>query len=111
MGQSKRALAVLAGFITLGLLIGARYEHTPVAGGPAVTGFAATISAPDSTVTLGTQIFITGALVAGWDTVRFDYYRNDTLQTTKRVTTLSNKVTAPAPAYGVTATYKGCAQV
>lgn len=83
----------------------------------AVMGFApdydgvGTAIAPDSTVALGTQIFVTGALVPG-DVVRYEYYMDNVLKITHRTVVLTDKVPdMVAPAYGKTVVYKGCAQV
>lgn len=75
-----------------------------------VLSFAASLTgAPDSTVTLGTQVFVQGLVPS--DTVRYEYYAAGVLKFTKRSPQLTNKVTVAAPAYGATTEYKGCAQV
>lgn len=76
-----------------------------------ILSFAASLSgAPDSTVTLGTQLYATG-LTTG-DTVRYDYYAGTVLKLTKRSVVTDNKGgILAAPAYGATVLYKGCAQI
>jgi hypothetical protein len=93
-----------ASFVLMPLLMAVAYTQIP-------TGIGSTVSAPDSTVTVGTQLYIQGALLAGFDSVRFDFYSNDSVKVTKRTPLLAFRTTLPAPAYGKSATYKGCAQV
>lgn len=64
---------------------------------------------PDSTVWLATKVYARN-LVAG-DTTVFTYFRNDTLLVTRRWTRSWDSLQTRAPGYGLTATYKGCAQL
>jgi len=66
--------------------------------------------APDSTLKLGTRIVVTG-WIAGRDTVRFQYLKNDTTVLTTRRTVFKDSTTVPAPAYNTGAKYTGCAIV
>lgn len=65
--------------------------------------------APDSTVTLKTQVWARN-LAAG-DTLRFTYARNDSIQVTHRSRAGTDQAQVGAPAYGQTASYRGCVQL
>ena len=66
-------------------------------------------AAPDSTVRLGTRIVTRN--FGGGDTVLYRYFRNDSLLVSRRRVQLADTSQAPAPAYGGTSTYKGCAVI
>ncbi len=66
-------------------------------------------AAPDSTVRLGTRI-VSRNFSAG-DTVLYRYFRNDTALVSRRRVQLADTTGTPAPAYGGTSTYKGCAVI
>lgn len=73
------------------------------------TGFTASVAAgPDSSVTVGTQVFATGVIPG--DTVLYTFLANGVTKVTKRTPALSYKTTVAAPAYGGTMEYKGCVQ-
>jgi hypothetical protein len=76
---------------------------------PSISGFTASAAAPDSTVTLGTQVYAQG-MIPG-DTVRYDYYSAGVIKKTRRFPTLTDKTTLPAPTYGATTEYKVCHQI
>lgn len=101
--------------ITVSLEPGWRADATVLlaaATGPLrVTGWVAFVTGADSSVKVGT-----GVTLAGWvagDTLRFDFYRNDSLLITHRrnpAAAVRDSTTLVAPAYGKSAIYKGCAQ-
>lgn len=64
----------------------------------------------DSTFYVKTKAYIRN-WVPATDTLRFDYYRNDTLLTARRSVFSLDSALVTAPDPGKTATYKGCAQV
>ncbi len=64
----------------------------------------------DSTFYVKTKTYIRN-WVAATDTLRYDYYRNDTLVTSRRTVFSLDSALVTAPDPGKTATYKGCAQV
>lgn len=65
--------------------------------------------APDSTVWLATRVYPRN-MTAG-DSVRFTYWRNDTLLNTRRWTRTWDSLRTAAPAYGQVARFRGCGQV
>ena len=75
---------------------------------PRVTGFSAGL-AGDSILQSGTTVYAKNLVAT--DTVRFDYYLNDSLFKTRRYPRTWDSLKVAAPAYGVTARYKGCVQV
>lgn len=79
-------------------------------GKPKARGIAASFAvAPDSTVNATLAVTITGQMLAG-DSIRYRVYKDGVIAFTKMAATLSLSATGiPAPAYGVTAVYKGCA--
>lgn len=75
-----------------------------------ILNFTASLAgAPDSAVSAGTQVFVQGFIPG--DTVRYEFYSKGVLTLTKRTVAASFKTTLPAPAYGATIEYKGCAQI
>lgn len=80
---------------------GAKPQIRQVAGAP--------LTAVDSTVTLGTQVYARNLQAA--DTIVFRYFRNDSLLTARRRTVPTDNFAAGAPGYGQTASYNGTAQV
>jgi hypothetical protein len=64
---------------------------------------------PDSTVRVGTRI-VSRDFAPG-DTVNYRYFRGDTLLLSKRRVQFADTSQAPAPPYGRTVTYKGCAVI
>lgn len=68
----------------------------------------ATVS--DSTFYVKTKVYVKN-WVQATDTLRFDYYRNDTLLVAHRSVFTLDSALVTAPDAGKTATYKGCSQV
>jgi len=64
---------------------------------------------PDSVVRIGTRI-VSRDFAAG-DTVLYRYFKNDSLLLARRRVQPADTSQAPAPAYGGTPTYKGCAVI
>ncbi len=64
----------------------------------------------DSTFYVKTKVYIRN-WVQATDTIRFDYYRNDTLVIAHRSVFTLDSALVTAPDAGKTATYKGCSQV
>lgn len=71
-----------------------------------------TAVAADSLLTLKTRVYLhAGTWSAATDTLRFEWYRNDTLLVTHRSVFTLDSTQVDAPPAGQGATYRGCAQV
>lgn len=68
------------------------------------------IQVNDTTVKLKTKVYVSN-WVQATDTLRYDFYRNDTLMVTRRSVNTIDSAFVFAPIVGRTSIYRGCAQV